>query len=121
MTGRPMLNRICPYSRPGALAKVDGRSREGRFLKCVRADLIEHLGGSPSAIERALVERAAWLSLRVAQLDAKMASDGFTEHDSRSYLAWSNSLARCLRELGLKPTVGPARSLAEVLSSGQAA
>jgi hypothetical protein len=29
-------------------------------------------------------------------------SGGMTERDSRQYLAWSNSLTRTLRELGLK-------------------
>ena len=121
MTGRRMVNRVGPYSRPGPLAKVDGRSREGRFLKSVCAELTEHLGGSPSATQRALIERAAWLSLRVAQLDAKMArTDGFTDHDSRTYLAWTNSLTRCLRELGLKPISAPARSLEDILA-GKAA
>ena len=121
MTGRRMVKRVGPYSRPGPLAKVDGRSREARFLKLIRADLAEHLGGSPSATQRALIERAAWLSLRVAQLDGKIANGhNFTEHDSRTYLSWVNSLSRCLRELGLKPVTAPARSLADILA-GRAA
>jgi hypothetical protein len=121
MSGRRMANRVGPYSRIGPLAKVDGRSREGRFLKSVRVELTEHVGGFPSATQRALIERAAWLSLRVAQLDAKMArTEGFTDHDSRTYLAWTNSLTRCLRELGLKPVSAPARTLADIVS-GKAA
>ena len=117
-----MGTRVGPYSRSGPLAKVDGRSREGRFLKSIRAELVDHVGGCPSVTERHLIERAVWLAFRVAQLDAKMAgSDKFTDHDSRTYLAWSNSLTRCLRELGLKPSAQSPRSLAEVLASGKAA
>jgi hypothetical protein len=117
-----MVSRVGPYSRPRPLAKIDGRSREGRFLKSIRADLVEHVGGQPSATQRALIERAVWLSFRVAQLDAKLAKgDGFTDHDSRTYLAWSNSLGRSLRELGLRPAVRPPRSLADVIASGKAA
>ena len=122
MNSRQMATRVGPYSRPRPLAKIDGRTREGRFLRSIRAELIDHVGGCPSVTERALIERAVWLAFRVAQLDAKMArSDNFTDHDSRTYLAWSNSLARCLRELGLKPSVRPPRSLADVLASGKAA
>jgi hypothetical protein len=117
-----MVARVGPYSRGGPLARIDGRSREGRFLTSVRSELVQHVGGHPSATQRALIERAVWLSFRVAQLDSKMASsDSFTDHDSRTYLAWSNSLSRCLRELGLKPAAAATRSLADVLAAGTAA
>ena len=119
MSGRSRVTRIGPYSRPGPLAKIDGRTREARFLKSIRIELVEHLGGRPSVTELALVERAVWISLRVAQLDAKMATaESFTDHDTRTYLAWANALARILRQLGLKPTMGPPRSLADVLAAG---
>ena len=94
---------IGPYSKPHVLAKLDRRTREARHLESVRADLTAHLGGNPSATQRRLIERAAWLSLRVAMLDAAMAESGvMTDHDSRTYLAWSNSLSRVLAHLGLK-------------------
>jgi hypothetical protein len=116
-----MVARVGPYSRAEPLARIDGRTREGRFLKSIRADLIEHVGGRPSATQRALIERLAWLYLRVSQLNSKLASGGgFTAHDSRTYLAWSNSLGRGLRELGLQPAVPPTRTLADVLA-GKAA
>jgi hypothetical protein len=85
------------------LQKLDGRTKEGRLLRDVRSELVSHVGGRPSATQKALIERAVWLSLHVAQIDARMA-DGraLTEHDSRTYLAWSNTLTRTLRQLGLK-------------------
>jgi hypothetical protein len=65
-----------------------------------------------------LIERAAWLTLHVAQLDAKAtATGGMTDHAARQYLAWSNSLTRTLRELGLKGPVERAQTLAEVIAS----
>ena len=68
----------------------------------VRADLTAHVGGKPSATQQMLIERAAQLTLQVAQLDAKIATPGgLTERDHRAYLAWSNSLVRTLRTLGL--------------------
>lgn len=108
------MQQLGPYSRPHALAKMDGRTREARLLRDLRSDLVKHVGGKPSATQRALIDRAAWLSLHVAQMDAK-AADGraLTEHDSRTYLAWSNSLTRTLAQLGTTGVVEPPRSFRE--------
>ena len=110
------------YSKPHVLAKLDRRTREARHLESVRAELTAHLGGNPSATQRQLIERAAWLSLRVAMLDAAMAETGtMTEHDSRTYLAWSNSLARALAHLGLKGAPPQTPTLAETMAAKAAA
>jgi hypothetical protein len=95
---------VGPYSKPAVLAKVDGRTREGRLLKRVRADLTAHLGGAPSITQRMVIERAAALTLKLALLDAANPDAFFDEHASNYYLAWSNSLERCLRQLGLQPS-----------------
>jgi len=91
-------------------------------MRRVRADLIAHVGGKPSATQRMLVERAVTLSLYVSKLDSKLLKNGsMTEHDSRTYLAWSNSLTRTLRELGLgKPQDAPGNRLQQHLA-GKAA
>lgn len=112
-----MRHRVGVYSRPGPLADLDLRTREGRYLKQFRTELLQHLGGTASPTQRELVARASWLSLRCCQLDAKIAAgEDFTLHDSRTYLAWSNSLARALRQLGLKPAEAPAPTLADHLA-----
>jgi hypothetical protein len=70
----------------------------------LRAELTSHCGGRPSVVQRALIERAVWLSLRLAQLDRKIAGgQNFTEIDSNTYLAWNNSLVRTLARLGIEP------------------
>jgi hypothetical protein len=98
---------------------IDGRSKQGRFLRAYERMLAEHLGGNPSAVEKALVARAARLALHVELMDEKSLADGagMSERDSRQYLAWSNSLARCLRDLGLKSKAATGPSLAEYLAS----
>lgn len=94
---------ISPNSSAATLARLDGRTREGRLMRRVRSELTAHVGGKPSATQRMLIERATTLSLYVEMLDRKMLEAGAqTEHDSRTYLAWSNSLTRTLRELGLQ-------------------
>ena len=113
-------NRIGAYSRQGAVAKIDGRSREAQFLKRRRAELIAHCGGAPTAPQRALIERAAWLSLRCAQLDEKLAAGELTEHDTRAVLAWSNTLTKTLKALG-PPRAAPPPSLSDYIATKRAA
>jgi hypothetical protein len=85
---------------------MDGRTWEAKLLHEVRRDLIAHCGEAPSATQRALIDRATWLTLYVARIDRRTAEGGsMTEHDSRVYLAWSNSLARTLAKIGLKGSV----------------
>ena len=110
-------SRIGPYSRPGPLAKLDNRTREARWMRRVAADLRRHVGGQPSAVQEQLIQRAAWLALRLAQLDAKIADgESFTEHDSKAYLAWTSTFSRLLKLLGMKPAAAKPPSLAELLA-----
>ena len=65
-----------------------------------------------------MIDRCAWLSLHVAQLDAKaIEGGGLTDHDHRTYLAWSAALTRTLRQLGSKGAPAPRRTLAEHLTA----
>ena len=113
---------VGPYSRPAALAKLDQRTKEARLVRETRADLMAHIGGNPSATQRALIERAVQLTLRVSVMDRKFASTGEqTEHDSRTYLAWSACLSRALRDLGIKAAAAPTKTLADHLASRQGA
>jgi hypothetical protein len=91
---------IGPYSRPHRLGKLDQRTKEAALMRQTRAALTAHVGGQPSAVQVALIERAVWLTLGCAQLDAKLANGvAFTQHDHNSYIAWSNALSRTLRAL----------------------
>jgi hypothetical protein len=92
-----------PYSKAVILARPDGRSREARMLNRCRNVYAEYLGGwdKLSPPQQALIERIAMLQLRVAKLDEKMLTGQFTDFDTKQYLAWSNSLVRAMREVGL--------------------
>ena len=50
-------------SRPFSLAKFDGRTRKGRFLRVIRNDLAARIGGTLSAPQWWSVETAARLTL----------------------------------------------------------
>ena len=112
-----------PYSRPSTLAQLDRRTREARMMAALRAELVAHVGGQPSAVQAALIERAAWLGLRLALMDARAAERGdLSERDSREYLAWANSYGRLLRQLGELAKAGPKpRTVAEKLAERAAA
>lgn len=108
---------LSPHSSQTTLAKLDGRTREARLMQQVRKELTDHVGGSPSATQRALIERAVNISVRLAVMDQRFAETKTqTEHDSRTYLAWSNSLTRTMRSLGLKGASNRTPTLADYLA-----
>jgi hypothetical protein len=103
------------YSRPVRMAGVTTRTSEGRLIRDVRRELIEHTGGAPSATQRALIERAVMLTVQLARMDARSLSEGaMSGHATAEYLAWSNTLTRTMKALGLKAAPPKAPSLAEV-------
>jgi hypothetical protein len=111
---------IGPHSRPHRLLKVDGRTREAALMRETREQLIAHVG-NPSCVQLRLIDRAALLTLHVAMFDARaLDAGGLSERDSRQYLAYSNSLARALAQLGLQPVAAKAPTLAEVLARHRA-
>src|SRR5438105_1389891 len=101
---RRPAHHVGPHSRPHRLIKLDGRTKEAALMRSLRKELTQHVGGNPSAVARALIERCCWLQLRISLLDRKIASGrDLTEIDSNTYLAWQNSLVRTLARLGLDP------------------
>jgi hypothetical protein len=88
----------------GALGGVlSGASKDGRFLRAYERMLIEHLGGKPNAVQRALITRACRLALFVEKMDERALESGtMCEHDSAMYLAWHNGLRRTLGQIGIK-------------------
>lgn len=114
-----IAHRIGPHSRPHSLARIDGRTKEGAVFSRVRRDLTAHIG-QPNIVERMIIDRCAWLAVRLALLDRKIEQGkAFTQIDSNTYLAWHNSFVRSLRVLGIKQirTVGSRSSINEYLAS----
>jgi hypothetical protein len=109
-----------PHSRRHRLGNLDRRTYEAKVFEGFRAELTEHVGGKPNIVQAALIERCAWVRLRLAMMDTKVASGDFTEQDSHVYLAWANTLARLLNRLGLQPAAARVPTLDE-LFPGRAA
>ena len=105
-------------NRRPAHTALDGRTWEYLLLQRTRADLAQHLGGSPSIAQRVLIERAAWLVVYLAQQDAKAKTgELMSEHAARQYLAWTNALTRLMRQLGLQGKAQRGPTLAEYEAS----
>ncbi len=87
-------------------------------MRQLRAELVAHIGGRPSATQAALIDQITQLRLRIATMDRAFAETAaMTEHDSRTYLAWANAYARLLRHLGLKGVSERPPSLADHLAA----
>ena len=92
-----------PYSRclnRGALGNISGRSREGRFLRALERQLLEHLGPEPTLPQRLLVARIARASLRVEMIEEKVTDGTATELDGKILHNLHGSLRLMLREIG---------------------
>jgi hypothetical protein len=112
---------VGPYSRKlrrGAIgASVDGRSAEGRFIRDLENQLVEHVGGAPSITQRLLIERIIKIRLQLDGLDEKLSAGDWTPHDSRTYGGLLNALRLTARELGLKPAAAKLPSLQDYLAA----
>jgi hypothetical protein len=97
---------------------ADRRTRGGRACRQLEAALLAHCGGKPSAAQAALIEQLLQLKLRLVLMDmAFAAAEGrMSGHDSRQYLAWSNSFVRGLKALGLDNPPEASPSLADYLA-----
>ena len=86
---------------------IDGRSREGRYLRHCEVELTKHVGGNPSFVQKLLITRAARAMLRLQLLDEKMEDGSWSDHDARTFGGLNNALRLALRELGVKAAEAP--------------
>ncbi len=109
-------------SRQSSLAKLDGRTKSARLIRDMRADLVAHVGGSPSATQRVLIERAVRLAAHLDRMDAEaFEAGGMSDHARKQYLAWDGSLRRAMLALGLDGKPEPKASLRDYVSGRPAA
>jgi hypothetical protein len=112
------------FATRGAAIRMDGRGQAARYMRRIRLELAAHVGGQPSTVQKAIIERLAWLALHMARIDARSIETGeMSDHARREYLAWSNTYARLMTQLGLHPTAVHSQSLQDYLAKnyGQSA
>jgi hypothetical protein len=84
--------------RRRAFGKLDPRTNETRWFKTYRAELTEYVGGNPTVVQQVLIERAAWLRVRLLAIDTK-ASFGKSAPSLSKYTVLSSTLARLVSQL----------------------
>ena len=83
------------------MTKLDGRTLEAQFINRVREELRGQIG-NPTPVQELLIDRAALLSLRLAQIDRKILNDDdLTTIDSYSI---TDALVKCCQALGVTKT-----------------
>ena len=115
MVGMPKLGQ---YSKSATLAKLDRRTKEARLLQSLRRELVAHVGGFPSTTQMLLIDQACALQLRLALMDKETYKVGaMTERNQVQYLAWSGSLQRVLRQIGLSAVSERAQTLHDCVTA----
>jgi hypothetical protein len=120
----PTVSRpVSPYGQHidcGAVGcEIDGRSREGRFIRSYESTLVEHIGGDPSVTQKMIIARATRIALHLELLDERVFKLGhsLTQFDFTHYCAWSNALTRMLSVSGLEGAARKAPQLETYLAS----
>jgi hypothetical protein len=117
--------KVAPSERPMRWAG-NGRSREAQLYRSHRDELIRHVGGKPTTVQSILIHRLAWVQVHLARMDERSFRDGgLSDHATREYLAWTNTVSRMLQALGVenpsaKLLKAPELSLADHIASRRA-
>jgi hypothetical protein len=100
--------RVYPKAAP-LLALPSGRFAVGKRLREFKASLIAHLGGQPTAVQSALIDRAVALQHHLTALDRKTVDTGqpMSGNDTERYIALDMRFTRIMRQLGLEAAPPP--------------
>jgi hypothetical protein len=117
---KPKIANRGPYCRAlrtgGAIGQAhDGRSREGKFLRKIEAELLAQLPDYSFA-QQLLVRRIARSLLQLELFDEKIASGSFTELDAHVMGGLNNNVRLGLRELGIRAAGAKKQTLASYLA-----
>jgi hypothetical protein len=113
---RPLRGAYSKPLRRRVLGDIDGRSKEGKFLRTIESDLVEQVGGSPSVAQSLLIRRIARAMLSLEILDLKLASGNWNDCDARTQGGLNNNVRLCLRELGIRAPAAKKATLAQYLA-----
>ncbi len=91
-----------PTSKDEAISRIDRRTRAGRLMRTLEADLTSDLGGDPSAAQKLLIKAATVKAVRLALLADQLLDGVEVQSDQHHVLAWANSLRLDLVALGLE-------------------
>src|SRR3954467_5916782 len=86
---------IATTSQAGRIPPTDGRSAEAQYLRRIRAELRQHVGGAPTIAQKLLIDRVAHVALR---LHARECEPMLPENGE--YLEMTRLLGELLAQIG---------------------
>jgi len=100
---------------PNFIDRLSGRYSMTAIVRDRREALTEHCGGNPSYVQQSLIKRVLWLELIVENFEQQFASG--QPIDIGALTQAGNTLKGYYKDLGIKPTAKPTRSLHEHLAA----
>src|SRR5687768_15539098 len=98
------------------IGAIDGRTLEARREKAIVAELVTHVGGAPTPVQKLLIARAARLAVTTELIERRILESGEVgDLNGRQVLAWTNSLRQVLALLGVERPQQLPKKLADVL------
>lgn len=94
---------------PNFIDNLDGRFALAAIVKGRRDALEAHRGGDLSYIERSLITRLVWLELMTESYELRFANGEVVDVGALTQL--NNTLKGFYKDLGIKPTSRPVKSL----------
>jgi hypothetical protein len=107
--------------RRGLRYKLDGRTKEGRDVKKLRAQLNAHVGPNPDAVTQIYVDQACALRSNIVTIENDVLAGRAGVHAQKTYLSWVNSFRRTLAQLRYGDAHQAVRRLAEATMYSAAA
>jgi hypothetical protein len=89
-------------TRGVVIDQVDGRTRAGRFLRNIEAELDHQLGGSPTFAQQLLIRRISRMTYRLEEFGQRLSEGRLTDYDTKVFSSLSNHIRLSFRDLGLK-------------------
>ena len=94
---------VGPFARDRSLTTIDRRTKAGRTLRQVRADLVDMIGGNPTAAEALIIQSAAVKATRLFLISEQILSGvNFSDGSDHHALSYLNSMRQDLQALGLE-------------------
>ena len=115
--GAQFQNRLA-VKHGGYIQKFDARTRAGRAIEQIQAELVSSLGGpeNVSVQKILLIQRCSVKALKCALIESEiLKSNGTGERLKENYLRWAREMRADLMALGLERRARPVQGLHEYL------
>src|SRR3954452_15297826 len=86
---------VAATSHADRLPVTDGRSAEAQYLRRIRDELRQHVGGAPTIAQKLLIDRVAHVALRLHALDCEPMLP-----ENSEYLEMTRLLGELLAQIG---------------------